>query len=68
MTVAELFSDGQISIEVIGIKGNQVRLGIHAPKSLKILRDDANELDESITLLKLKPDPTLLDFIMRSNY
>ena len=45
MTVAELFADGQISIEVIGIKGNQVRLGIHAPKSLKILRDDANELD-----------------------
>jgi sRNA-binding carbon storage regulator CsrA len=44
MTVAELFADGQISIEVLGLKGNQVKLGIHAPKSLTILRDDANEL------------------------
>jgi hypothetical protein len=39
MTAAELFSDGQISIEIIGIKGIQV------PNSLKILRDDANEME-----------------------
>jgi len=44
MTVAELFADGQIAIEVLGIKGNQVRLGIDAPSSLTILRDDANEI------------------------
>ena len=44
MTVAELFSGGQIAIEVLGVKGNQVKLGLHAPKSLKVLRDDANEL------------------------
>ena len=43
MTVAELFADGQIAIEVLSIKGNQVRIGIHAPDSLTILRDDAKE-------------------------
>lgn len=44
MTVTELFAGGQIAIEVLGIKGNQVKFGIHAPKSLIILRDDANEI------------------------
>jgi len=44
MTVAELFAGGQIAIEVLSIKGNQVRIGIDAPKSLIILRDDANEI------------------------
>jgi len=43
MTVAELFAGGQIAIEVIEVKGTQVRLGIDAPKQLKMLRDDANE-------------------------
>ena len=40
MTVAELFGGRQISIEVLGFKGNQVRIGIDAPEKLKILRDD----------------------------
>jgi len=43
MTVSELFADGQIAIEVLGIKGNQVKIGIDAPKQLTILRDDAGE-------------------------
>lgn len=43
MTVAELFADGQIAIEVLGITGNQVRIGIDAPEKLTVLRDDANE-------------------------
>jgi len=41
MTVAELFGGRQISIEVLGVKGNQVRIGIDAPDKLAILRDDA---------------------------
>jgi sRNA-binding carbon storage regulator CsrA len=45
MTVAELFAGGQIAIEVLSIRGNQVKLGIDAPKRLKVLRDDAKELD-----------------------
>jgi len=43
MTVAELFAGGQIAIEVLEVKGMQVRIGIDAPKQLTILRDDANE-------------------------
>ena len=45
MTVAELFAGGQIAIEVLSIRGNQVKLGIDAQKRLKVLRDDAKELD-----------------------
>lgn len=45
MTVAELFAGGQIAIEVLSIRGNQVKLGIDAPKILKVLRDDANEME-----------------------
>jgi len=43
MTVKELFEGGQIVIEVLGVKGVQVKIGIDAPKNLTILRDDANE-------------------------
>jgi len=44
MTVAELFSGNQISIEVKEISGNQVSFGIHAPKTLTILRNDAKSV------------------------
>jgi global regulator protein family protein len=46
MTVAELFAEGQIAIEVREIKGTQVRIGISAPKNLSILRDDAKPIDK----------------------
>jgi sRNA-binding carbon storage regulator CsrA len=39
MTVVELFADGQI----VGIKGNEVRLGNDATKKLIVLRDDVKE-------------------------
>ena len=32
--------DGNISIEVLQIKGNTVRLGINAPKSVRVLRGE----------------------------
>lgn len=41
MTVGELFAGGQVSIEIKEINGNQVRIGIDAPKKLTILRHDA---------------------------
>jgi len=44
MTVAELFSGNQISLEVKEISGNQVRFGINAPKTLTILRNDAKSV------------------------
>jgi global regulator protein family protein len=46
MTVAELFAEGQIAIEVREIKGTQVKIGINAPKNLSILRDDAKPIDK----------------------
>lgn len=32
--------DGNISVEVLQIKGNTVRLGITAPKSVRVLRGE----------------------------
>ena len=32
--------DGQIKIEVLKVKGNTIRLGISAPKSVKVLRGE----------------------------
>jgi len=46
MKVAELFANGQIAIEVLGVGGNQVKIGIDAPQALTILRDDV--LDSSL--------------------
>jgi len=41
MTVAELFSEGKITLEILAIEADQVRVGIDAPNALKVLRDDA---------------------------
>ena len=38
MTVAELFASGPLEIGVLGVKGNQVRVGIDAPTSIHIIR------------------------------
>jgi len=35
-----IIADGQISIDIIEIKGNQVRIGIHAPKETTIHREE----------------------------
>ncbi len=43
MTVKELFEGRQIAIEVLGVKGMQVKIGIDAPKNLTILRDDVEK-------------------------
>jgi carbon storage regulator CsrA len=32
--------DGQIKIEVLRVKGNTIRLGISAPKEVKVLRGE----------------------------
>ncbi len=43
-------SDGVITVRVLGYKGYRVYLGIDAPKSVAILRDDAKQrhLGESL--------------------
>ena len=33
----------EIRVEVLGIKGSQVRIGIHAPENVRILRDELLE-------------------------
>lgn len=45
MTVAELFADGPIEIMVdkFGQGGHQVKIGVHAPRELKVLRDELME-------------------------
>ena len=40
MAVKELFQGGQISIEILDVKGIQVIIGIDAPDKLTILRDE----------------------------
>jgi sRNA-binding carbon storage regulator CsrA len=38
MTVAELFSGGEITIEIINTRAHQVKIGIDVPIGLKIIR------------------------------
>lgn len=40
MTIAELFSGGYITIEIIGTRSHQVKIGIDAPSELKIVRGE----------------------------
>lgn len=35
--------DGDIRVEVLGIKGNQIRLGIRAPKDVSVNREELEE-------------------------
>lgn len=41
MTVADLFKDGPIEINVSDIRKTQVKIGIHAPLELNIVREEA---------------------------
>ena len=41
MTVADLFKDGPIEINVSDIRKTQVKIGIHAPLELNIIREEA---------------------------
>ncbi len=35
-----VIADGLIKVAVLGIKGNQVRIGVHAPKEVSVYRDE----------------------------
>jgi carbon storage regulator len=37
---AAILIDGRIRVRVLGIRGNQVRLGIEAPPEVKIVREE----------------------------
>ena len=36
----QILIDGQITVEVLQIKGNKVRLGITAPRDVKVMRGE----------------------------
>lgn len=40
LTVAELFAKGPIEIVVTHVQGLQVKLGVHAPRELLVLREE----------------------------
>ncbi len=46
-TVGELFAEGGLEVAVLGIKGNQARVGIEAPLSIQILRNELSERREA---------------------
>lgn len=43
VTEAIKINNGEITIRILGIKGNQVRLGVDAPKSITIHREEVQE-------------------------
>ena len=40
--------DGRIKVEILKIKGNTIRLGISAPKEMKVLRGELSPLEVEI--------------------
>ncbi len=42
--------DGQIELEVLRIKGNTVRIGIKAPRSVKVLRGELAPFERDLPL------------------
>ncbi len=39
--------DGDIRITIVGIRGNHVRIGIEAPDSVRIIREELQDRDSS---------------------
>ncbi|MDG1875021.1 MAG: carbon storage regulator [Mariniblastus sp.] len=45
--------DNQIQIEVLKIKGNTVRLGIKAPRNIKVLRGELSPFEVEVNIAEL---------------
>lgn len=52
----QVYIDGQITIEVLQIKGNTVRLGISAPRDVKVMRGELKPFGMTVVEAQL-PTP-----------
>jgi len=48
----KIIIDGDIKIQVIEIRGNAVRLGISAPKEIKVIREELLKGDKIVSSKK----------------
>ena len=51
----QVLVDGQITIEVLQIKGNTVRLGISAPREVKVMRGELKPFGMTVIEAPLTP-------------
>jgi carbon storage regulator len=51
----QILVDGQITIEVLQIKGNTVRLGIAAPREVKVMRGELKPFGMTVIEAQLTP-------------
>jgi carbon storage regulator CsrA len=47
--------DGQITVEILQIKGNTVRLGISAPRDVKIMRGELKPFGMTVIEAQMAP-------------
>ncbi len=51
----QVLIDGQITIQVLQIKGNTVRLGISAPRDVKVMRGELKPFGMTVVEAELTP-------------
>lgn len=55
--------DGNVEIEVLKIKGNTVRLGIKAPREVKVLRGELAPFGVASATVDVQPDAATADVV-----
>ena len=56
--IIKLPTGEQIKVTVLGVKGNQVRIGTDAPENITILREELLESDTA-SYRSVSPDPSV---------
>lgn len=52
-----IIGDREIDFKILGIKGNQIRIGVQAPKGTKVNREEIYQRIENGLERKVKPSP-----------